>query len=332
MAYDLDTVRAALTASRARLLPQAHVVATGVGYKITRGVKTDVLSIVCSVTEKVPLSSLAPRNRVPATIDGIPTDVVATGVIRALQVRTARHRPAPGGISIGHRDITAGTLGCLVRRGGQVFILSNNHVLANSNEARRGDAVLQPGPYDGGRLPGDHIAALDDFVPITFLEPPSECRFARGLVAVLNAGCRVIGSQTRYRVVNVQAADNRVDAAIAKPLEPALVRSEILEIGTISGLGSGGLGMAVKKSGRTTGLTTGEITQVYVTVNVQYGPGLLALFTDQLMAGPMSQGGDSGSAVLDGGNRLIGLLFAGSENSTIINRIEHVFSELGLTL
>ena len=69
-----------------------------------------------------------------------------------------------------------------------------------------------------------------------------------------------------------------------------------------------------------------------VSANVQYGPGRLARFTDQLMAGPMSQGGDSGSAVLDSNNRLVGLLFAGSENSTIINRIEHVFSELRLTL
>jgi hypothetical protein len=332
MAHDLASVRAALTASRARLQPQAHVVATGVGYKVTRGVKTNMLSIVCSVTEKIPLSSLAPRDRVPAAIDGIPTDVVATGVIRALQSRTARHRPAPGGVSIGHRAITAGTLGCLVRRGGQVFILSNNHVLANSNDARRGDAILQPGPHDGGKFPDDHIAELEDFVPITFVEPPSECQFARGVVALLNAGCRAITSKTRYRIVNIQAVDNRVDAAIARPLQPALVRNEILEIGAISGLGSGSLGAAIKKSGRTTGLTTGEIQQVDVSVNVQYGPGQVARFTDQLLAGPMSQGGDSGSAVLDGGNRLIGLLFAGSENSTIINRIEHVFSELSLTL
>jgi hypothetical protein len=88
----------------------------------------------------------------------------------------------------------------------------------------------------------------------------------------------------------------------------------------------------IKKSGRTTGLTAGEILQVDVTVNVQYGPGQVAQFSDQLLAGPMSQGGDSGSAVLDGNNRLIGLLFAGSESTTIINRIEHVFSGLGLTL
>ena len=90
--------------------------------------------------------------------------------------------------------------------------------------------------------------------------------------------------------------------------------------------------MAVKKSGRTTGFTTGEILQVDVTANVQYGPGQIARFTDQLMAGAMSQGGDSGSAVLNDNNQLVGLLFAGSENSTIINRIEHVFSSLGVTL
>jgi hypothetical protein len=332
MAHDLDTVRTALAASRAHLQPRANVVATGVGYKTTRGARTGELSIVCSVTEKIPLSNLAPRDRVPALIDGIPTDVVATGVIRALQSRTDRHRPAPGGVSIGHRAITAGTLGCLVRRGTQVFILSNNHVLANSNDARRGDAILQPGPHDGGRFPEDHIADLEDFVPIAFPEPPSECSFARGVIALLNAGCRAIASGTRYRIVNIRAAENRVDAAIAMPLQPELVKDEIFEIGRISGPGSAGLGTAIRKSGRTTGLTSGEVQQVDVSVNVQYGPGRVALFTDQLLAGPMSQGGDSGSAVLDGGNRLVGLLFAGSENSTIINRIEHVFSELRLTL
>jgi hypothetical protein len=173
---------------------------------------------------------------------------------------------------------------------------------------------------------------LEDFVAITFLEQPSECQFARGLITVLNAGCQLIGSKTRYRSVNIQATENRVDAAIARPLDPAQVKREVLEIGAISGLGSGSLGTSIKKSGRTTGLTAGEITQVDVTVNVQYGPGQLAQFSDQLLAGPMSQGGDSGSAVLDNNNRLIGLLFAGSESSTIINRIEHVFSELGLTL
>jgi hypothetical protein len=89
--------------------------------------------------------------------------------------------------------------------------------------------------------------------------------------------------------------------------------------------------MAIKKSGRTTALTTGEVQQVNVTSTVQYGENKTAIFTDQLLAGAMSQGGDSGSAVLDSNNRLIGLLFAGSENTTIINRIENVFSALGVS-
>ena len=328
----MDEVRARLLDHSPRLLGRSHVVATGAGYKVTAGKRTKELSVVCSVSRKVPLESLAAGDRVPREIDGVPTDVIQTGVIRALATRTERQRPAPGGVSIGHRDITAGTLGCLVRKNGQVMILSNNHVLANSNDAQVGDPILQPGPIDGGRLPADLIAELHQFVPISFGEPPSDCRFASGVIALFNAGCRLIGSRTRYRIYRIQATDNLVDAAIARPLKAADVSSDILEIGRIAGQGRGELGLPLQKSGRTTGLTRGEITQVAVTVDVSYGSGRVARFTDQLMAGAMSQGGDSGSAVLDGDKRLVGLLFAGSDNSTIINRIEHVFSALGLAL
>ncbi len=332
MANDIQTVRQVLKETCPRLLTHPNMVATGVGYKVTKGSKTGTLCIVCSVVKKLRPSELAPKDMLPADLDGIPTDVIETGRLRAFQSRTDRHRPAPGGVSIAHREVTAGTLGCLVKRGGQTLILSNNHVLANSNDANRGDAILQPGPVDGGKFPDDHIADLEDFVPISFVGPPSECNFARAVTAFLNAACRAIASKTRYRIVNIQAQNNRVDAAVAKPLEPNLVKDEILEIGKIKGLGQGELGLAIKKSGRTTGLTTGEILQVDVTANVQFGPGRIAQFTDQLVAGPMSQGWDSGSAVLDNDNRLVGLLFAGSDNSTIINRIEHVFSELNLSL
>jgi hypothetical protein len=328
----MDEVRARLRDHSPGLLGQSHVVATGVGYKVTAGKRTKELSVVCSVSQKVPLESLAAGDRVPREIDGVPTDVIQTGVIRALATRTERQRPAPGGVSIGHRDITAGTLGCLVRKNGQVMILSNNHVLANSNDAQVGDPVLQPGPIDGGKLPADLIAELHQFVPISFGEPPSDCQFASGVIALFNAGCRLIGSRTRYRIYRIQATDNLVDAAIARPLKAADVSNDILEIGRIAGQGRGELGLPLQKSGRTTGLTRGEITQVAVTVDVSYGSGRVARFTDQLMAGAMSQGGDSGSAVLDGEKRLVGLLFAGSDNSTIINRIEHVFSALGLSL
>ena len=332
MANELTTIKELLKRNRDQLLKRSNIVATGVGYKITGGQKTTTLSIVCSVTKKVAASQLSSRDMVPAMLEGMPTDVVQTGIIRALQPTTNKHRPAPGGVSIGHRDITAGTLGCLVKKDGQKFILSNNHVLANSNQAEIGDPILQPGPYDGGTYPDDHIAGLEDFVPINIIGVPSECPIATGTASLLNEIAKVLGSQVRMRAINQQATENLVDAAIARPLNPEDVTDEILQIGTIQGTAAGELGMAIKKSGRTTGLTTGVIEQVDVSVNVQYGEGQIAMFTDQVMAGAMSQGGDSGSAVLDDNNRLVGLLFAGSDTTTVINRIENVFSSLGVSM
>jgi hypothetical protein len=332
MADELSAARELLTRTRHELLARANVVATGVGFKVTAGQATPTLSIVCSVTSKVPVAELAARDLVPASLDSIPTDVIQTGPIRAFQSRTQRFRPAPGGVSIGHRDITAGTLGCLVRKNGQTLILSNNHVLANSNAAQTGDPILQPGPYDGGKYPDDHIANLEAFVPIDFGGQASGCSAANGVATLLNAIARLLGSNTRMQAIDTRAVDNLVDAAIARPINPQDVSEDILDVGSISGTVEAALGMALKKSGRTTALTTGVIQQLDVTSDVQYGPGQTARFTDQLMAGPMSQGGDSGSAVLDNDNHLVGLLFAGSDNSTIINRIDNVFAALGISL
>jgi hypothetical protein len=332
MSIDIAATKNVLRDKRPQLHAQGNVVATGVGYKVTKGKKTSNLSIVCSVVKKLPLVQLPKKDMVPPAIDGIPTDVIETGYIYALQSHTARYRPAPGGVSVGHRDITAGTLGCWVKKNGQFFILSNNHVLANSNAAQIGDPILQPGPYDGGSLPGDHIANLSEFIPISFTDTPSTCPFASGVAGILNGIASILGSDARLKAVRASAQENLVDAAIARPLNDQDVKNEILEIGALNGVAQGGLGMAIKKSGRTTALTTGEIQQVDVTVNVQYGEGRIAFFTDQLLAGAMSQGGDSGSAVLDNSNKLVGLLFAGSDTTTIINRIENVFSALGLSL
>ena len=332
MADDLNRIRGVLGASRNDLLKRANVVATGIGYKETGGEKTSTLCIVCSVKEKMPAANLSAQDLVPTSVDGTPTDVVQTGVIYAQQEPTGRFRPAPGGVSVGHVAITAGTLGCWVTKNGQKVMLSNNHVLADSNAAEIGDPILQQGPFDQGRFPQDHIANLTEFVPISFEGEPSPCRFANAVISVFNLGCEVINSNTRYKVAKVQAEDNLVDAAIAVPLNPADVKDEILNIGQIQGSVPGELGMSIKKMGRTTGFTTGVIQQVDVSANVQYGAGQIALFTDQLLAGAMSQGGDSGSAVLDENNRLTGLLFAGSDTTTIINRIENVFSALGISL
>ena len=73
------------------------------------------------------------------------------------------------------------------------------------------------------------------------------------------------------------------------------------------------------------------ITQVDATLRIDY-EGRTALFTGQLVAGPMSQPGDSGSAVLDMDRKVVGLLFAGSDAATVINPIDQVLSALDVEL
>ncbi|NTV67997.1 MAG: hypothetical protein HGB06_10040 [Chlorobaculum sp.] len=328
----LSSIIPVLGSVRSSLMSRKNVVATGIGYKISAGKKTGELSIVCSVERKEVSARLLGSEMVPKAVDGVPTDVVEIGRIRAFVPPTGKFRPAPGGVSIGHFEITAGTLGCLVRKNGEVFILSNNHVLANCNDATIGDAILQPGPYDGGMNPADKIAELTEFVPIIYNGSSSACPIANAIADVCNLLAAVTGSDTRLQAVTTQAAENLIDAALARPLTPADMQNEILGIGAIAGTAEGTLGMAVKKSGRTTGLTTGVIEQIDVTANVSYGSDRVAQFRDQLMTGPMSQGGDSGSAVLDNSNNLVGLLFAGSDQTTIINRIQNVFGILGVSL
>ncbi|HLF25971.1 MAG TPA: hypothetical protein VJG32_06520 [Anaerolineae bacterium] len=307
----------------ASLMQKANVVATGVGFKIAGDTPTNEPAVIVSVVQKLPLAQLAPEDVVPKTVDGVPTDVVETGEIVAFQDPKQKMRPARPGVSIGHYQITAGTLGCLVRKGSEILILSNNHVLANSNTAQIGDAILQPGPYDGGAA-ADQIGTLAEFIPIAFdgaTPAPPGC--LAQLLALLGLKPRSPAQQ--------EPGNNKIDAALARPTTPNLVNPDILNIGVPAGVGTATLGTAVQKSGRTTGYTTSTILQIDVTVTVNYG-GPLATFTSQLMAGAMSQGGDSGSAVLDMSKRVVGLLYAGSNTTTILNPIQFVLDMLNVTI
>ncbi len=341
MALSIQEARTLIKDVRQTLMEKRNVVATGIGYKYVDGRKTDTLCLVCSVEHKQDMRSLSLAERIPPEFDGLPTDVYTTGPLSIFQNHKARHRPAVGGISLGHFAITAGTLGCTVMKDGEKYILSNNHVMANSNDATLGDDILQPGPTDGGSRQNDVLARLSDFVPIEFdngSDPGnggggSGCSIANALANILNAMSAMAGRKSRLKAVYTpRAAENLVDAAIAKPINQDDLSTEIMEIGTISDVAEGLLGMDVKKSGRTTAFTEGQILQIDVTSRVSYGAGKTATFVDQLMAGNMSAGGDSGSAILNGNNEIVGLLFAGSSNSTIINRIQNVFELLNIGL
>lgn len=329
-----DRIRAAKAQHETTLFSRANVVGVAISHKVIGGQETDEACIVVYVESKKPESELRPRDIVPKAVDGVRTDVVETGRFRAIAMmeprgvqRTTRIRPAPGGVSVGHERVSAGTLGVLARRpGGSLVLLSNNHIFANSNDARAGDPILQPGPADGGTTE-DAIARLHEFVPIVFSNRdlgPVGRLVERGLAPLL-----VLFGLGLKRLPSGRT--NLVDAAVAAPLSPDLVSPEIFEIGRVSGVAAAELGMRVQKSGRTTGLTAGRVQALDGVVQVDYD-GRSAIFRQQIISDMLSRGGDSGSLVVDERRRAVGLLFAGSDRATILNPIPAVLELLRLEL
>lgn len=324
-------------AQKETLFSKQNVVGVGLGKKKKDREPTGEKAIIVMVTKKMHISMLDEDDIVPSSIGGFPTDVVEVGYIQAPPpfvdsfVWTDRVRPPQPGISIGHKDITAGTFGCVVEKDGTHCILSNNHVLACSNNAKIGDTIVQPGMYDGGVASRDRVAGLYKFVPIVFSNIAASCAVAKGAVYVLNKAAEMMGSWHRLQAYSVAADMNLVDAALAVPEVP--IEHAIIDgVGIPNGTASAGLETKVHKCGRTTGHTYGEVEQIEATVQVSYGRGKVAFFENQIIFGPMSAGGDSGSAVLDMDNNVVGLLFAGSDKITIASPIDAVLDSLGITV
>jgi hypothetical protein len=233
-------------------------------------------------------------------------------VKRAAPWYQRRRRPVRIGLSVGHYDITAGTLGCFVRRrsDGAIAILSNNHVLADENKGKPGDAILQPGKYDGGTKSKSTIGELAEFVRLS------------------------------------TSRANLVDCAIGV-LRPTIrhLATRITGLGTLAGLGPmPETNARVAKLGRTTGLTHGRVTAFELdNVVVGYDLGNLR-FDGQIEiegagADPFSDGGDSGSLIVDDELRGVALLFAGGDQGgtngrglTYANPLPEVLSRLRVDL
>lgn len=184
------------------MFKKSHVVGVAAGFKESNGIMTDQPALVVLVDEKRPLAEIDNSDRVPRDVEGVRTDVYEVGNLRANNSPKARFRPViPAGVSIGHYEVTAGTLGALVRDNvtGEILILSNNHVLANSNSAKKGDPILQPASLDGGMNPNDMVATLERFVPLRFLqeitgEVPAVSQSALRLEesGITGRGCNVV--------------------------------------------------------------------------------------------------------------------------------------------
>jgi hypothetical protein len=210
-----------------------------------------------------------------------------------------------------------GTLGSLVQKGGTQYVMSNYHVLeadivagGNSRVAQAGDPVIQPG--------------------------------------LIDVSCNAANAQNVASLSGIKSLpSSNVDVAIASVIS-GMVRTDgaILEVGTISATTIGAsVGQAVKKSGRTTGLTRSAVSGLNATISITYenecagGTAFTKTFTGQILVtnkrSAFLAGGDSGSLMVQDvttNPKAVGLLFAGSTSIAVANPIGQVLSFLGASM
>lgn len=306
------------------LMAQPAVVGTAVGLNnegrvaivvLTRSSSTDLPVVL----EQIPVVSWTsgdvyalnhpPQDEADAL--GRATERAKSSSGRSVPLQQTRFsHPVPIGVSTSlptvytQPYITAGTLGCRVTDGTNVYALSNNHVFANESTAPKGASVLQPGTIDKG-LNTDAYGILDRWSTIDFSA----------------------------------SASNQVDAAIALSDPGSLGKGT-----PAGGYGvpssspvpdnTASLGTALVKYGRTTGQTSAALSALNATVTVGYDTGN-ARFVGQVVVWGrgFSAGGDSGSLIVQKSDKkAVGLLFAGSNTTTFGNPIGAVLTTFGVTI
>jgi hypothetical protein len=292
---------------------RAHSI--GIGHKITEGRTTDQLCLRVYVDRKRPVEELASEERVPETIQffsrglvqeaALPTDVIETPPPVFEVAATDRVRPAPGGVSVDAISGMAGTLAGWVwdMTDDTIVALSNDHVFGHA----AGPEVIQPGPYDGGSSSADRIGDVKRGVPRS------------------------------------PTATNTVDAAIADVDSSDVYDLTVLDIGpAVYAVDVAALDMPVEKSGRTTGHTFGQITDIDLETTVSGFSFDDCLRIDVVDPSPdWSAGGDSGSLVFSRApiaegtaiKPVVGLHLGGPHGGSygIACKIQNVFAQLDLT-
>ena len=294
------------------LMSLKNVNGVGLSYKYINGKNTFEPCLCVLVENKVNNKFLTVNNVIPKSYMGIKTDVIAIGKtsLNTSSVIFFKMRPLKGGTQIGpvDRDIF-GTICCIVKktiRKGilkkpHYYILSNNHVLANNNEYPIGTFFMQPSRSDGN-VHTDMVAALTNFVRITFLEDDSE-------------------------------SENLLDAAIAEIFNLKIISNEIYSQGRLKGTTDPALLLNVKKVGAKTGLTSGHIITINSSVKISTKDARSAIFKDQIISDLKTSPGDSGSAVITIDNKIVGMHMAsGGDGFSIANNINIALKKLDVEL
>lgn len=318
-------------------------------YKEVDKKKVDTIAVVVYVSKKVEIKDLNIKDIIPKFITDISgvkdignitiaTDVVVLGELKALNIfqdPKGTYRPFCAGESIGHKDITAGTIKCFTEnKEGKICIESNNHVQANCNLGEIGDSITQAGPYDTeGYKENLTVAKLYAFKKIEFLGE-SNCSLSNFVCKVLNGVSKLLGRKTRFNTA--LEVYNRIDIALGEIYNGVAYNLEVNGLVPVKEIVKFKVGDRVIKSGRTTGITIGTVIDTAGVVTVSYPPNT-AIFENQVIiqkvnegdSEQFSAGGDSGSGIylceeFKSTGKLGATLFAGSDTSTIANNEEDI--------
>lgn len=304
-AAELESLHATHVTRVRRAFDDPNIIGVGISKKVTEGKELEALCVSFYVEKKLPPSRIPHSHLVPpvlATQNGRATytDIKEVGRIVPQKNPLVKQKPLESGFSVGHIKITAGTLGAIVKKGNKRYLLSNSHVLADSGKGKPGDKVVYPGPDDDGQLPGDWVASLTQAVP-----------FKKGGAFV-----------------------NEVDAALAEIREERLadVIYKLQKAKTPLSTIAPERDMVVTKRGRTTGITRGKIIDVDFRFVLDYdGVGQIG-YTKQVLCERYTDGGDSGSLVIDvASGKIVGLHFAGANGGSVFNPIQPVMKALGFS-
>lgn len=278
-----------------------NVVGIALGYKIKNGFNTLEKCIKVFVSKKLPLNQLSSKDIIPTTYKNVKTDVIESGILHLTSL-TTKIRPALGGYSAGPPSVNyIGSLGCLVTDFTNYYILGNNHIFANSNLLPLRTPILQPAPSDNKTTSDNIIAELYKFIPID-LSP--------------------------YTIHNI---NNTVDCALGKISNQSIVSSKIAFIGSPRGLTAPKLNLKVQKVGCISELTTGKITDLNGTFEMNFHDQFI-IFKNQIITTPMATNGDSGAVLLDKNRYALGLLMSGNDSMCIYNNLELVLNQLNVKL
>lgn len=254
-------------------------------------------------------------------LGGRAVDIVYTGKISAGLAAPGQRIGTEDGFAIGgsisHIDGDFGTIGPFVDIGGEIFLLSNNHVLANNNQAELGDTILVPGRGDGRRFRSGQAAELAEYFEIFF--EPGICNTLDVALARMEAGTAF----DPYTLSGTPTGPGR--SQFRGNMSRVHKRDRVWKVGSSSGW------------------TSGTISHIGASISVRYdidGQPWDACFQDQIVIegddGPFSSGGDSGSLILNSRNEAVALIFASWDDAngsgrrfTYAHDINQVMQTLG---